>query len=502
MTEAGDAFSVDVFELDDRLRLFTFASVDKRTDYLWVLRAFEHARANYVVLLHATDVTTTLAELAESHPDMPAVTSDVTPLLDQLHGWRVLERSYDGARAATLAEYRNRHYVYQFSQAGYRAYRAVEDVLGARMDDATLSRLVFPELLDDLHQLAEANAAADAEQVYRKLSRLDSALTDMANRAARFYLMLGDLSRTNDTRPEIFLAHKDALLAHMREFSSELSRYAPRLAKAIDAVEATGVDRLIEHAVEADERIFASLAERLADWRQRWTGLAGWFRADARGDSESGRLQSATVSAIAAVLALLRRVTEARRGGVSRESQLRHLATWFTSTPSDAAAHALFSVAFNVSTPRHVGVTYPDPELVPGRQSWWEAPPVELSRTLVETGKSATPGPPARLDRNDAGRRRLRDQQVARRQEAAAAARSLAAQGIDGRVLDDAETELLLGLLDLALAARVAVSGVVGGSGSAYGVRLTLRPHPASTAVRTVRGRLHLDRLALVVSPR
>lgn len=68
MTEAGDAFSVDAFELDDRLRLFTFASVDKRTDYLWVLRAFEHARANYVVLLHATDVTANLAELGGQPP--------------------------------------------------------------------------------------------------------------------------------------------------------------------------------------------------------------------------------------------------------------------------------------------------------------------------------------------------------------------------------------------------------------------------------------------------
>jgi uncharacterized protein (TIGR02677 family) len=503
--EAGDgldtAFSVDAFELDDRLRLFNFAAADKRTDYLWVLRGFEHARANYVVLLHVNDVAANLVELAADHPGIPTVTGDLTPLLDQLYGWRVLERSYDGARAASLAEYRNRHYVYQFSQAGYRAYRAVEEVLGARMDDATLSRLVFPELLEDLQDLAEANAAGAAEQVYRKLSRLDSALTDMATRAARFYLMLGDLSRTNDTRPEIFLAHKDALLAHMREFSSELSRYAPRLAKAIDAAEATGIDRLVEHAAEADDRIFASFAERLADWRQRWLGLVNWFQADTQGGSESARLQSATVSAISAVLALLRRITEARRGGVSRESQLRHLATWFTNTSSDAAAHALFSVAFNLRTPRHVAVNHPDPELIPGRRSWWEAPPVELSRTLVETGKTAKPGPPARLERNDASRRRLRDQQLAQRQAANAAGRSLAEEGVDGRMLDEAETELLLGLLDLALATRTAVSGAVS-SGSAYGVRLTLRPHPVSTQVRTVRGRLHLDRLALVVSTR
>lgn len=62
--------------------------------------------------------------------------AELTPLLDQLPGWRVLYRSYDGARATNLAEYRNRHYVYQFTQA---AYRAVGDVLGARVDDAVLS---------------------------------------------------------------------------------------------------------------------------------------------------------------------------------------------------------------------------------------------------------------------------------------------------------------------------------------------------------------------------
>ncbi|TCO63006.1 DUF2397 family protein [Actinocrispum wychmicini] len=232
----GSVFSIGAFELDDRLRLFNFAAADKRVDYLWVLRAFEHARANYVVLLHASEVAANLTELTAEHPEMPSVSGELTPLLDQLHGWHVLERSYDGARAATLSEYRNRHYVYQFSQAGY--------------------------------------------------------------------------------------------------------------------------------------------------------------------------------------------------------------------------------------------------------------------------GKSAKPGAPARVERNDAGRRRLRERQLAERQAMTAAAAESLAAGVDGRVLDDTETDLLLGLLDLALAARVAVSGAVGGSGSAYGVRLTLRPHPVSTVVRTVREILHLDRLALVVTPR
>lgn len=507
----GGTFGIEAFALEDRLRLFHFTAADKRTEYLWVLRAFDRARSNYTVLLHANDVAAQLAELRAEQPDVPVPddATELTPLLDQLHSWQLLERSFDGSRAASLAEYRNRHYVYQFTQAGYRAYRAVEDVLGASMDDATLSRLVFAELLEDLVALARANAAGDAEEVYRKLTRLDSSLSDMAARAARFYLMLGDLSRTNDTSPEIFLAHKDALLAHMREFSSELARYTPKLAAAIGEVESSGVDRLVEHAAGADERIFSSYTERMADWRQRWSGLRHWFVAaeSQSGEltpSEAERLQAGTVSAISEVLALLRRVTDARRGGVSRESQLRHLAAWFTGVESDDAAHALFATAFNLHRPRHVSVPHPDPELIPNRSSWWEAPPVEISRTLVETGKSAGPGAPGKVERNDAGRRRLRERQLAEQAARRAAADALADGGVYERTLGEAETDLLLELLDVALSVRTPVSGTTGdgatlGSGTAYGTSLTLSPSPESTAVDTVRGRMHLDRLRLTV---
>jgi hypothetical protein len=74
----------------------------------------------------------------------------------------------------------------------------------------------------------------------------------------------------------------------------------------------------------------------------------------------------------------------------------------------------------------------------------------------------------------------------------------LASDGVYGRVLDEPETQALLGLLDVALAARVPVSAA--GSGSAHGVRLTLRPALGYTTVQTVRGRLHLDGLALEVA--
>ncbi|WP_328590556.1 TIGR02677 family protein [Rhodococcus spongiicola] len=484
---------------EDRLRLFSFTTAEKRAEYLWVLRAFDNARANYVVLLHAGDAADILTRIAGDDAAATLTSAEITPLLEQLHSWGVLERSYDGSRVATLAEYRNRHFVYQFSQAGYLAFRAVEDVLGARLEDATLSRLALPDLLADLEELAEANRRADGDLIYRKLARLDSTLTDMAERAAQFYLMLGDLVRTTEVTPEAFLAHKDALLSHMREFSSDLARYAPRLEAAIEIVEATGVDSLIARAAASDERVFLSREHRESDWRTRWSGLTQWFVA-ASAPSESDRLREGTMSAVAAVLSLLRRVTEARRGGVSRESQLRHLAGWFAAAPTEDLAHALYQLVFDLGRPRHLSMVHPDADIIPESRSWWDATPVEVSRTLAETGRPASPGVPARVQRDEASVRRLRREQLAAQRARATAAASLAAEGAYDRVLDAQETDVLLSLLSAALTARVPVGGTVPSStGSENGVRLTLRPHAESTVVQTSRGKIHLDGMQVTV---
>ncbi|MEA3527539.1 TIGR02677 family protein [Nocardia sp. CDC186] len=531
------------------MRLFSFATAERRADYLRVLRAFDGARAAYVVLLHADDVAEWIERIGNTpHPAEPVGTNqpvantgvdsaqartrppegepetaapdpspaavgrtaapltaaEIGPLLDQLHQWGVLERSYDGTRAATLAEYRNRHYVYQFSQAGFQAYQAVAGVLSARLDEASLSRLVLPELLADLHTLAEVNRAGDAERVYRTLRRLDTALSDLAARAAHFYLGLGDLVRTTEITPESFLAHKDALLAHMREFSLDLARFTPRLAAAIAEIEETGVEDLIVRAARCDERVLLSVEERRSDWQARWDGLRTWFVASGGGDqagaTEAERLREATMSAIAAVLSLLRRVTETRRGGVSRESALRHLAGWFTAAPTVDSAHALFDAVFGLGKPRHLAMEHPDADVIPAIRSWWDAPPLEISRTLAETGRPPSAGAPARIHRNDAGIRRLRSAQLDAQRARAEAARSLASGDVHERVLDDRETEVLLRLLDAASTAWVPVRGrVAGTTGSDSGVTLTVSEHDGPTVVRTTRGLLRLNNRSLKI---
>jgi uncharacterized protein (TIGR02677 family) len=496
---------LDVFGLDDRMRLFGYVTADNRIAYLWILRAFDAARSNYHVLLHTTDVAAALRALTGADADCPDPADLELPrLLDALVDWGVLDRAQDATRVATLAEYRNRHSVYQFTEAGYRAHRAVESVLSASLEDAGLSRLVFADLLADLAALAEANQAGDAEEVYRKINRLDRALADIAERAARFYHMLGDLARSNDARPEVFLAHKDALLVHLRDFHDELQRYSPRLREAVQAVEASGLDQLIELAAQADERLFRSPQERSADWRRRWAGLRSWLCPPSLDQvSEADRLADATINAIGDVLALLRRITEARRGGVSRESQLRHLAAWFTGVGSEAAAHALFDAAFGLGAPRHVGVEYPDAEAIPTRLSWWEATAVELSRTLVVNGREPGQGngKPARVERGEPQRAMLRQQRLAEERRLADGAAGLVGPRVDDTVLDDTQLTVLLRLLDLALSTRTHGLDNPPLAASAHGVRLTLTPTTGFTTVATKQGSLHVAGYTLDVSP-
>ncbi|MGB7364882.1 MAG: DUF2397 family protein, partial [Rhodococcus sp. (in: high G+C Gram-positive bacteria)] len=129
--------------------------------------------------------------------------------------------------------------------------------------------------------------------------------------------------------------------------------------------------------------------------------------------------------------------------------------------------------------------------------------PVEISRTLAETGRPPAAGAPARVQRNDAGVRRLRERQLDAQRRRSDAAGSLAENGVYERALSSAETDVLLGLLNAALTARVPVSGRVGTSaGSDAGVTLTVAPHERSTVVQTDRGLLHLDKLSLTIGAR
>jgi uncharacterized protein (TIGR02677 family) len=497
------ALDLDSLAVSDRFRLFNFTRRDDHVAYLWVLRAMDRLRAVHLVQVDSDQVAGALDELAELYDDVPTLDGNLRSRLDALHEDRVVHRFDDASRAGNLVRYRNRQSVYQFSELGYWAYTAVEDLLEARIQDANLSRLVFSDILEDLKALAAANRAGRTEQVYRRLSRLDSVMEDMGRRSAQFHVTLGEIVRSTDTSPDLFLRYKNALLTHMTDFMAELDRYLARLSRAVHEVEDTGLGTLLARAAEADERPFMAYAERLAEWEGRWTALREWFaQGGPDGDSRAGELRGATRTAVSGVIALLRQITEAQRGGVNRATQLRHLAEWVWRTPGADAAHALMSAAFNLRSARHLGGAHDDAEEISDRATWWDAPGVELSISLFRTGKAPTTGVPQPVRANAGARVELRRRQAAERAAERAAAGRLLGSGAYDRVLDEDETRVLLKLLTRALEARTVVAGrLSGGSGASDTVMMRLRPSPSGSTVATAHGMLHLPGFAVELAP-
>ncbi|ROO83035.1 uncharacterized protein (TIGR02677 family) [Actinocorallia herbida] len=494
-------WGLDSLAVGDRLRLLQFVRRDEAGGYLWVLRGIDRLRSRHRVQVGVDEVASVLRELSEGYEEAPRLEGVLLrERLDSLAADGLLHRHDDVSRAGSLAGYRNRQSVYQFSELGYRAYTLVEELLGAQVHDVNLSRLAFSDVLEDLRALARANRSGDGRQVLRRLSRLDEAVKDMGRRSARFHVTLGEIVSMTDASPELFLRYKNALLAHMRDFMDDLDRYLPRLDQAVREVEESGVYTMLTRAAEADERPLLEAGARMADWEQRWRGLRSWFVAGTDGRSGVTELHSATRTAVSAVIALLRQLSEAGRSGVNRASELRHLASWLVRAPDEDAAHALATAAFNLSSARHLGGAYDDEERIDEGTRWWDSPGVEIALTPFRTGRPAGPGAPQPVRADTGARAELRRRQVAERAAERAAARALADDGPVGRELGEDETRVLLRLLTKALEARTVISGrLSSGTGADDIVVLRLRPAETGDIVRIPGGTLHLPGFALEI---
>src|SRR5260370_4001720 len=147
---SADSYNLDALAVSDRFRLFNFTRRDDYLAYLWVLRAMDRLRVMHVAQSHTDDVAAVLSELAAAHDGVPENVGNLRERLDNLSDDGGLHRPEDASRAGSLARYRNRQSVYQFTELAHRAYAAVAGLLPARLHGPQPSRLGFlrhPRLL-------------------------------------------------------------------------------------------------------------------------------------------------------------------------------------------------------------------------------------------------------------------------------------------------------------------------------------------------------------------
>lgn len=456
----------------DRLRLFAFAGAESSLRYVALLRAFDRAREAHELVLGAEQVAGWLEDAGPAEQLLPA--------LDQLSAWGVLERSQDASHVRSLAEYRRRRSRYQLSEGGLRAWIAVRDVLDADPRPTELRRLAFASLVESLRSLAAAVAADEAESVNRHLHALDREVAELAERSTRFSVGLASSLRAAEAEPEVFLAFKDRLIAHIDAFSSALQAWMPELAAGVRAI--SDVPKMLRLATTAEDTgALRDAAERHQHWARAWSGVEAWFLRSEAGPCRAEQLDLTATASIGELLSLLRRVAEARRSGVSRATQLESLAGWMGSAGDDDA-RALFQAVFLFQPTAWMRTFHDDVRLIEPGLSWTQATPEPISQTLRRHGRTAAGGRVAAVRDASLAEHGLRQRAADERAHRRSAGEAVLVAVSQERPLQPDELAVVLRLLGRALSTGAAQRSRVG---QGQGIVLTLEPAPGIDSVIT-----------------
>jgi uncharacterized protein (TIGR02677 family) len=499
VTESDTAFGrpslvARFLDADERTQLQVLKAATEATAPLYgaVLAVLVVAKERYQIQVRTEDIET---ELAAHGLD----TTTLTAALEQLKEWGAVTWTQDTSRVARLADFNRRRELWQLTAAGHAAHDSIMRVLGAAEQAGSLQRALFRDIRENLDALATAIDAGDHTATYLRLRDLDSALRDLAANARDFHATMAELRREHELAPERFLAYKHLLIEYLQEFLDDLFRYRTQIAGQVAAIENRGVERMIELAAAGDDSAGLFGARDLAaQWRDRWAGLAAWFRIDPRQRAAGAEeLAAATTTAIRDLMAFLRKLTESATRPITRASELIHLARWF-SRCEPAEAHRLFDAAFGLAPPHHLGQDEGDPDRTPAATSWWAAQPVDVPMMLREYGRRAGAPPPAAAADYAETKARLAAEHRKRRAARVDAAARLTARPIEGRVLTPDELSLLLELLDRALHQRP-LEGEFKVEVEAESVRLILATADTRVVIATTAGTLTLPGVELEV---
>jgi uncharacterized protein (TIGR02677 family) len=449
---------------------FTYLTVGKAGLYRQVMLAFVAAKRRFTVHLRPEDVREALG----LHVDL----DEVTAALVALEGWGNLRSDPDTSRVTTVEDFHRARYLYQLTREGEAAEEALEvydEALGRR---GALQAVALADIATQLRVLFElAQSDPDPVKVHLALRALVDRFTDLAANAQAF---MGSLQRSidlHDADAEAFRAYKDRLIDYLQRFVTDLVATGSEIAASVVAIEAVGVDALLDAAARReasdaapgagpgdDDPRVAEFVRRAALWRERWAGFRGWFVSAPQHPSQAKLLRSQARAAIPQLLHVVAALNERRSGRSDRSADFRTLALWFAQAPDEAATHRLWRTAFGLSPSRHLTVDAEtlaaradDP--VPASTPWAAAPPLQISPRLRKTGSYERRGRPSRVADRSEQRRHLAELAAREAAETAAARASLATDGplrlSDVGTLPADAFRLFLGVLGDALTALV-----------------------------------------------
>jgi uncharacterized protein (TIGR02677 family) len=440
--------------------VFRHVSAEKAEIYRAILDVFARAKRQYRLQLRPDEVIAeTQWKGARPTPE------EVNAALVQLRDWGNLESHPDTSRVSSLSDFYRARFLYRLSQGGEAVEGALTlfvETLQRRAELQTVALEDIASRLQALHRLGDERQP-DAAKIHATLRDLVRVFESLADNAQAF---MAGVARSIDLQQGGAAAvalYKRRLIEYLERFLGDLVRrsdaiarhirgLAPRLVEMLQLV----AQREARDAAPGDENEQVEAQLRyLEAWRERWSGLEGWFFRSGHEPSQSELLRARARAAIPQLLGAIGALNERRSGRSDRSADFRVLATWFAGCASDAEAHRLARAAFALNPARHFAhVPEEATEAGPGT-CWADAPALAISPRLREYGEAAPRGPLPRVrDRGEA--RQLLAQELAQEAVQVEAARQRLATGQSTRLselgtLDPHAFGLFLDLLGEAL---------------------------------------------------
>ncbi|WP_156893570.1 TIGR02677 family protein [Actinokineospora enzanensis] len=512
-------------ELPGRMRVVAYLDNGDAAFYRLVLDVLLEEESRLGLHLPTAEIASRVLDKLAGHTqrdDLPPVER----LLGNLHEWGNVDRIHNTHRKGSYQEYLKKDYLFQLTPAGaqvHRALTAIDQELGAA---GALQSSMLPEVLSSLNllvtQLGQAPDGHGRERarktaVYGTVQRVFNGFTQLSENAKLFVQGLNRaLEPGTDLDDEIFLAYKDVVVLYLRTFVMALLQYAAPITQAIEDAEAGGIVLLFPELarLEATPVLGMSIVEvveqdtRLLD--EQWRGLRSWFFGEHDRPPVAQTLQDRSAEAVNHIVAIVRRRNDRRFRKVNRAADLLTLATWFSGTSDPVDRAMMWRAAFGMYSARHIGAAHSRESDLDARPktSWWDGPAAPVEPRLRKHGPKATTGRPAGVGDPKAAKRKLAARRAGE-QAVVDAAVALFVRQSPVRMsalpcLADNELDLLLGCLNVVLAARPDAHGLRRGRTGDGRLDIVLRRGSSrrGATVRTQRGDLAMEDFELTVIDR
>ena len=440
--------------------LFRHVTAEKASQYRAIMDAFAAAKRQFRLHLRPDEVRS-----EAQWPHAPPALDEIQQALAQLVEWGNLRSQPDTARVTTLEDFYRARFLYSLTAGGEAVETGLAAFVAALARRGELQSVALEDILGRLLALQTLARAEplDAAKVHESLRDLVHVFSGLAENAQAFMAGLARTIELQRADLQAVLAYKARLIDYLERFIGDLVTRSSRIARELGEL-GSHVDHLL-HAVATREARDAApddavteaqvLAARLAEWRERWRGLNGWFLGTGIAPAQSELLRARARAAIPQLLSAIAALNERRSGRSDRSADFRVLARWFAEARSDAEAHRLWRAAFALNGARHLNLAVPDTD-VAATTPWREAPAVEIVPRLRERGQLAPRGAPPRV-RDRSTERALLGERLRAEHAQVRAARTRLAHAGETRLselhrLDRHEFRLFLALLGEALA--------------------------------------------------